>query len=281
MTLKHLLYAVTATFIWGFSFVAVKYAQHQFPLIFLVGFRFLAIGLLMIPFVPRPQKHEWKPVAIVAITFGFLNYTLLYIGLKGVSASTGALVHQISVPLIAFGGYFMLKEKITKWIVLGVTIALLGVFIIMGKPSGNDRFLYILILLASACFSALGNIFTKKYGPFNPSMLNGWTSIMAAPLLLLASFTLEDGQIQSLQHADLMGWICVIFTILCSGILAFTLWYSLLNQYPVSKLAPLSLLSPFFAVVSSVIVLGEQLTPQLIIGGLCTIAGVAIVQIRK
>jgi O-acetylserine/cysteine efflux transporter len=46
------------------------------------------------------------------------------------------------------------------------------------------------------------------------------------------------------------------------------------------RVAPFGLLLPVFAVISSVLFLGDQMTPKLIFGGLLTISGVAITQVR-
>jgi O-acetylserine/cysteine efflux transporter len=46
------------------------------------------------------------------------------------------------------------------------------------------------------------------------------------------------------------------------------------------RIAPFGLLLPVFALISSVLFLGDRVTPKLIVGGLLAISGVAIAQIR-
>jgi O-acetylserine/cysteine efflux transporter len=46
------------------------------------------------------------------------------------------------------------------------------------------------------------------------------------------------------------------------------------------RIAPFGLLLPVFALIASVLFLGDRVTPKLIVGGLLTIAGVAIAQVR-
>jgi O-acetylserine/cysteine efflux transporter len=46
------------------------------------------------------------------------------------------------------------------------------------------------------------------------------------------------------------------------------------------RVAPFGLLLPVFAFISSVLFLGDRVTPKLIVGGLLAIFGVAITQVR-
>ena len=48
-----------------------------------------------------------------------------------------------------------------------------------------------------------------------------------------------------------------------------------------ARVAPFALLLPVFALISSVLFLGDPTTPTLIVGGLLAISGVAITQVRS
>ena len=48
-----------------------------------------------------------------------------------------------------------------------------------------------------------------------------------------------------------------------------------------NRVAPFGLLLPVFALISSVLFLGERVTPKLIVGALLAISGVAITQVRS
>ena len=47
------------------------------------------------------------------------------------------------------------------------------------------------------------------------------------------------------------------------------------------RVAPFGLLLPVFAVISSVLFLGDRVTPKLIVGGLLAISGVTLTQVRS
>jgi O-acetylserine/cysteine efflux transporter len=81
--------------------------------------------------------------------------------------------------------------------------------------------------------------------------------------------------------ADERGWTALAYTIFIGGILGFGLWFWLIARCSMSRVAPFGLLLPVFAVMSSVLFLGDRMTPKLIVGGLLAISGVAITQVRS
>jgi O-acetylserine/cysteine efflux transporter len=126
----------------------------------------------------------------------------------------------------------------------------------------------------------VSNVLTKRYGPFDPLMLMGWSSLLTVPQVLLMSLLLEYGQLTSLVTADERGWLALAYTIFIGGIVGFGLWFWLIARCSMGRVAPFGLLLPVFALMSSVLFLGDRMTPNLIVGALLAISGVAITQAR-
>src|SRR3984893_9172565 len=66
--------AVLVPLLWGYQFVAIKVGVVEFPPLFFLGLRFLAIALLLIPFVKRPTRQEFSPIAVISVFLGGLNF---------------------------------------------------------------------------------------------------------------------------------------------------------------------------------------------------------------
>src|SRR5262245_23786341 len=150
----------------------------------------------------------------------------------------------------------------------------------VGKPGLTANLLPLLLVVGSAFAFAMSNVLTKRYGPFDPLMLMGWSSLLTVPQVTLMSLLLEHGQLTSLVTADQRGWLALAYTIFIGGILGFGLWFWLIARCSMGRVAPFGLLLPVFAVISSVLLLGDHMTPKLIVGGLLAISGVAITQVR-
>jgi O-acetylserine/cysteine efflux transporter len=68
---------------------------------------------------------------------------------------------------------------------------------------------------------------------------------------------------------------------LAASITAYGIWYYLLGKYEVNRIVPMTLLAPVLAVVFAVLILDETLTVRIVLGGLLTIAGVAMIQFLR
>ena len=99
-------------------------------------------------------------------------------------------------------------------------------------------------------------------------------------VLVKEVFGSEHGQLTTLVTADERGWMALAYTIFIGGIVGFGLWFWLIARCTMARVAPFALLLPVFALISSVLFLGDRMTPTLAIGALLAISGVAITQAR-
>ncbi|HEX3872216.1 MAG TPA: EamA family transporter [Pirellulales bacterium] len=90
--------AVIVPLLWGYQFVAIKVGVMEFPPLFFLALRFLAIALLLVPFVKRPARQQFGPVAAISGFLGGLNFGLFYVGLGLGSGSTSAVAYQLASP---------------------------------------------------------------------------------------------------------------------------------------------------------------------------------------
>jgi O-acetylserine/cysteine efflux transporter len=55
----------------------------------------------------------------------------------------------------------------------------------------------------------------------------------------------------------------------------------MMRRYPVNQVMPFTLLLPMIGVAAGALMRGEEVTWQLLVGGLATVAGVGIIVIRR
>jgi O-acetylserine/cysteine efflux transporter len=280
MTLLQIACAVLVPLLWGYQVVVIKVGVVEFPPLFFLGLRFLAIALLLVPFVRRPTRRELGPVAAISVFLGGLNFGLFYVGLGLGSGSMSAVAYQLATPFTVLLAWPLLEERPSGMTSAGVLLAFAGVVVLASGPGLSAKALPILLVVGASFGFAVANILTKRHGPFDPLMLTGWSSLFTVPQVMLMSLLLEHGQFATLATADERGWLALAYTVFIGGIVAFGLWFWLIANCTMARVAPFGLLFPVFAVTSSVLFLGEHTTPALILGAILAISGVAITQVR-
>src|SRR5258708_20486283 len=74
--------AVAVPLLWGYQFVAIKVGVTAFPPLFFLALRFMAIALLLVPFVKNPTRQQFGPIAAISVFLGGLNFCSFYLGLR-------------------------------------------------------------------------------------------------------------------------------------------------------------------------------------------------------
>jgi len=263
--------------IWGIQADMLKIGLHQFPPIFMVSLRFLLMSLIMLPFV-KGIRGKVAPALMVSATQGVAHFALLYIGFQYADVSTGIIAFQTNALFSVLLGALLLGERISLIGGVGIVTAFAGVALIVGAPAHGASVYGLGIIIVSALMFAIGNIVARRFGPMQPLALNATVALVSGPSLLCISLLMETGHAAALHQADWHAWGALLYTALAGGIAGYGIWYWLLSKHSVDQIAPFGLLMPFFAMVGSVVLLGEKLSWLNIVGALLTVFGVATSQ---
>ena len=272
--------ALIVMVIWGFNFAVAKFGLREFSPMFLMCLRFTGVAVVLLPFVRAPWG-QMKEIFILSVLLGSLHFPLMFTGLTGVDAATASIAIQLQVPFSSILAAILYRDKLGWKRGLGMAISFGGVIVIAGEPRALDNTFYLgLVILAALVFSIV-NIQIKRIGDISGFTLNGWMAVMAAPQLLVATLVMETGQWEQLRSATWLGWSSIAYMAVMVTIVSYLMWYPLVRKYPVNQTMPWTLLAPVFGVLSGIVVLGEPMTPAMVIGGALTLVGVAVIVIRK
>lgn len=280
MTREHTAFMILINLIWGFALVAGKVSLEHFPPFLFAGLRFALVVLVLFPFL-RILKGRMRDVIIIALCAGPLGFGLFFLGLAMAEASVVAIVTQLGVPISAVMSVIFLKEEIhwRRW--LGIGLAFAGVMIMSFDPAVFNFITGIIFIAASAFIGSVGTIFQRQIKNVGVFELQAWVAAIAAPFLLGASFAFESGQLEILESASLLAWSGIFYVAFASSLVGHAGIYYLLQRYEVSQTAPLTLLAPLFTVFFGVTLLGDTITLRMVIGGIVSLIGVLIVNIRQ
>ncbi len=277
----HLLVLLALNLAWGLNFLAIKYAIDEIPTIFSAGLRFALVFLILFPFM-RIIPGKMKQLFLAGFIIGALHFSVLYIAMAyAEDISSVAIATLTNVPFATILAVFFLGERIGIFSLAGTVMAFAGVMVIGFDPKALDHFFDLSLVMFASFLYATGAILLRRLSGVSVMNLQGWIGLIGMVSVLSVSFLLETGQIDALVASSWQARGGVIFSALGSSIIGHGGLYFLIKRYPVSTVAPLTLLSQIFAVASGIIILGEVLTTKMILGGLLTFGGVAVILLRQ
>ena len=272
--------AVAVAVIWGMGFIIAKAGMSHFSPILLMALRFSLTAFCLIWFF-RPPLKLFKSLFWISLVSAAVQYSLTFNGLRGIDASTAALLVQLEVPFGLLLAWLFLGDKMSIKQIIGMCIAFAGAILIVGEPKLSNDLIYAFLVIAGAFTWAIGQIMIKKLGNIGGFMLITGVATFAAPQLFFASYLFESNQLAQIQTADMPAWLAVIYLGLVMTAIGYGLWYRLIGLYSVNQVMPFLLLLPVTSVLGGIFFLNETLTIKIAIGGMLALVGVAIITIRR
>ncbi len=277
----HLGFLLAINLMWGYNLIAAKQGVESFPPVFFCFLRFLVLAVVLAPFL-RVRKGQMGWLLAAGLMSGGLQFAIMFIGVAMLpSMSAAAIASQLGVPFATLLSVLLLGERVRwrRW--LGIALSFAGVVLIGFNPRVLDSAAGLGFVVLAAFVGSLGLIAIKRIQGVPPLELQAWFSLISLPVLLPLSLVVEHGQWHSIATASSTGWIALAYTTVASSLIAHTGFFWLLQRYPVTSVAPLTVLAPIFGVAFSVLLLGDRLDWRMVVGGAMTLIGVVIIMSRE
>lgn len=275
------LMGITVAVTWGMGLTFAKAGMDQFPPIMLIALRFTVTALALVWFV-KPPIGMMRKIFVISFVIGAVQYSLTFTGLNGLDVSLAAIIIQMEVPFATLMAVIFLGDRVGGWRIAGMAVAFTGVILIAGQPGVQNDLTPFFLLLGGTITWAYGNILVKKLGnSLGGFQLIAWVAVFTAPQLFIASFLLEDGHMEALANADILGWGTVLYLGLIMTAFGYGLWFHLIAHNPVSHVMPFLLLLPVAAGAGAILLLGETPTASTLGGAALVLGGVALILYRQ
>ncbi|MGG7557368.1 EamA family transporter [Pseudomonas sp. ES3] len=283
MQKKHLVLAILVTLVWGVNFPITKLGLRSIDPFVLTGIRFALAAIPLVFFIKRPAI-KFSYVVAYGFIFGLGMWGVINYGIQvGVSPGIASLIIQLSVFFTMGWGALLFKEKLRRAQLIGALLALVGLAGIISTQQGEHAILGVLLIVLSAVAWSVGNVIIKTSGVKEIFSFMVWASLFPPiPLFFIAWLMQGAAPFENLQSSlDLTAVLSIIFQVYLATHFAYWGWNSLLKLYPVSTVAPLSLLIPVFGIGSSMLIIGEHISIPNLISIAIIIMGLAVGLYRK
>jgi drug/metabolite transporter (DMT)-like permease len=270
-------------FIWGSTYLALRYLVEDFPPFIGNGIRFVVAGLAMYSFLLRrgaraPNARQWWAAAQIGAFLMVGGVGLVALAeARGVGSGLAATA-VAAMPLWAalWSGLFGRWPTRLEW--LGLAVGLTGVVILSREGDFAGNALGITLMVAAPISWAFGSVWSKRL-PLAPGAMAAAMEMATGGVILLAAGWVRGERFDGVPPAG--AWLALLYLITLGSIVAFTAYIYLLNTVRPALATSYAYVNPVVAVLLGVTIGSEVLSGQAIIALPLILGGVALVAVAR
>jgi len=273
-----------AVLLWGGSPIATRIAVSGIDPLTTGVLRTLLALPLALPLalalrlqLPR-NRRDWGLMLAAALGSYVLFPILFSIGVRHTTASHAALVHA-STPL--FTGVIaavLERRRPAGWWWLGVAVALIGEALLIGLSRGFQEpgvTLYGDLVVFAACVAVAfgyvaGGSLTRNLGSLAVTF---WGVVIAAALTSPAILAISFRDLGEAAPAALGG---LAYLVVISSVVGYVAWNWALAHGGIGRMGVLQFAQPVMTIGLAVLLLGESLSPSIVVSTVVILTGVAL-----
>jgi drug/metabolite transporter (DMT)-like permease len=246
----------------------------------LLFLRFAIASIIFFGYIFLKMKN-WqitKKQIVYLILLGGILYTaqstFYFTSVKYIPASLAALLLYLHPIFVAILSFIFNKEKLSKKIIIAVTLSLTGIVLVLGSPKGNINLIGILFAIGAAVvysiYIIIGDRVTKKVSPMITCAFI--TLFSACSLFIGGTFT----HTISFQFGKI-GWIMAVGVALFCSVIAMFTFFAGMNIIGPTKASILSMIEPVVTFILSTILFHERMAALQLVGGVIVLFGAILV----
>ena len=273
-------------FIWGSTYLGIRYAVATIPPLYTAGFRHLAAGsILMIWALAkglRPTVKQIRASLIIGIFFFLIGHGTLHWAETRIPSGFASLIIA-SEPIWVFLGASIAEKKWRMNVPLfgGVILGLAGVAMLLSHDalaSSSGVFIGAVAVLIGAISWSVGIIYSRRsHLSGNPLLLSALSLLSGSVLLLTAGTIAGEARGFSFAQVTTRSWVALAYLILFGSVVAFTAYNWLMEHYSPTFVATHTYINPIVAVFLGWRLAGEKVTVNVAIAAALVIVAVFLV----
>ena len=280
---------LTAIF-WGGTFISGRMLAGSVSPFSAAFFRFLIAAACLYTIVirrygaiPRLEKRQFFPVILLGLTGVFAYNALFFKGLSLIPASRASIIIANNPIVISVFSAIFFKETLSLIKVTGILISVSGAIIAIsnadplslfaGGLSLGD-FLILGCVISWATYSLLGKQVIRDLSPLLAT--SHAAAVGVAGLFIPACM---EGMPRLVGTYAWVDWGNLAYLGIFGTVIGFVWYYDGIRLIGPSRASLFINFVPISAILLAHVILGEPLTPALLVGAMMVIAGVSLNQL--
>ena len=289
--LKILAAFVAVYFVWGTTYLAIKYAIETIPPFMMMGMRSLLAGIVLYTWGrlrgdANVVRKELPSLILIGALFFLIGHGLLAWAQQTVPSGVAALLISSEPIIITFFEPLFTKEgRVGKRTVLGMLIGVSGIAILVlpqGLDFENANLLGSFGILIGASSWASGAIYSRVAKlPRSPLITGGLQLVFGGVLLILMSFLLGEWSDFNFSEVVSRSWLGLTYLVVFGSIITFSAYTWLLTVTSATRISTHTFINPVVAVLVGWAFGGEALTKGMLVAAVLIFISVYLVLFRK
>lgn len=265
-------------FIWGSTYLAIRFGIESFPPFLMAGMRFTIAGAILYAVMrylgaPNPTRQQWVGASVVGLLLPALgNGTVCYVQ-QTVSSSVAALsIATAPIWMAIFSSFWGHKITAKEW--LGIAIGLVGIVLLNLGGSFSGDFLSAFLLIFAAASWSFGSVWGKHLAMPQGLMASGAQMFAGGIALMIASTVAGETWP---QHITAKSWGAMLFLIVLGSLIAYSAYQYLLKTVRPLVASSNTFVNPIVAFGVGIWLANEHVTKMELIALAVILLGVFLV----
>jgi drug/metabolite transporter (DMT)-like permease len=274
-------------FIWGSTYLAIRYAIETIPPFLMAGTRFFCAGLLLFLIMRLrgaafPDARQWGQLWITG-TFLFLGGNGLVVWAEQYidSGLAALLVSTLPLWLILLDWLWAGGTKPGRVALIGVGLGMLGTAVLMDPVRiGEDSvdFTAAMMVILASLFWAFGSIHSKRFRQPPSIFISAACQMLGGGLsLLVLGFLLGEHQGFTLSQVSMVSAAGFFYLMIFGSMIAISAYVWLLQNASATSISSYAFVNPVVAILLGWLVADEMLNGRILLGAIVILSGVLLV----
>lgn len=279
-------------FIWGSTYLAMRFAITTLPPFLMAAMRFLVAGAVLYAWermrgTPKPAPLLWKVTGISGALLllggnGGVVWAVQYVP----SGLTAVLIATVPMWVVILGWLWQNRGRPDGKTIFGIIIGLSGIAVLVGPErlmgSGAVDPLGMIVLLLASFSWAAGSLYsTHTRINASPLLATGMQMLCGGASLLLLGLLSGEWQKVHLEQISLQSFVALAYLIVFGSLIGFTAYIWLLRMTTPSRASTYAFVNPVVAVLLGWAIGGEALTPRAIFATLLIVTAVIAIILSR
>lgn len=282
---------IAVYFVWGTTYLAIKYSIETIPPFLMMGMRSVIAGTVLYAWGrlrgdANVARKEIPSLILIGALFFLVGHGLLAWAQLTVPSGVAALLIASEPIIIAlFEPMFTKEGRVGKRTVVGMLIGVIGIVLLV-MPQGfdfqNASLLSSIGIIIGAGSWASGAIYSRVAKlPRSPLITSGLQLLFGGVLLMLLSSLTGEWSAFNFSQVTLRSWFGLAYLILFGSIITFSAYTWLLSITSATRISTHTFINPVVAVMVGWAIGGEALTGVMLIATVLIVISVSLVLFGK